>query len=297
MPQPLWDDILSLSPDLWIWLGDNIYGDTEDMSELKAAYDLQLKNAEYQQLISTTPVMATWDDHDYGKNDAGNEYAMRDESQRLFADFFSLSSTHPVRQHAGVYHAGMFNFDGIKVKVIMMDTRYFRDAIERKNRRYQPNTTGTMLGEMQWKWLEEELASSDADINIIGSSIQVLSAEHPFEKWANFPHEAEKLLDLINKYDKPVILLSGDRHIAEVSEIELEGYPYPLVDITSSGMTHSYEGVGDEPNALRVSPLIGQKNFGTIRLKDEAGVLTLELTLYGDNGTVFFSRSYPMSKE
>ncbi len=30
-PQPIWEAVLAQDPQLWIWAGDNIYGDTEDM--------------------------------------------------------------------------------------------------------------------------------------------------------------------------------------------------------------------------------------------------------------------------
>ena len=40
-PQPLWDDIVAQKPDVWIWLGDNIYGDSESMDTLRTKYAQQ----------------------------------------------------------------------------------------------------------------------------------------------------------------------------------------------------------------------------------------------------------------
>jgi len=85
------------------------------------------------------------------------------------------------------------------------------------NKRYQPNKPGegTILGEAQWKWFRKTLADSKADFTVIVSSIQLLSAEHGFEKWANFPMEREQFYHAIGDSGaKGVIVLSGDRHIS-----------------------------------------------------------------------------------
>ena len=67
----MWNPINQEHPNLWVWLGDNIYGDSDDMAVLKAKYDLQLQQEGYQKLRAQTPIIGTWDDHDYGRNDAG----------------------------------------------------------------------------------------------------------------------------------------------------------------------------------------------------------------------------------
>ena len=73
----LWNDIIALKPNLWIWMGDNIYGDTHDMALMKQKYDIQKQNPEYQRLVKTCPVIGTWDDHDYGINDGGKNFSKR----------------------------------------------------------------------------------------------------------------------------------------------------------------------------------------------------------------------------
>lgn len=87
LPQPLWDVIANDKPDLWIWLGDNIYGDSNDMAVLKAKYDLQANQESYKRLTAQTPVIGTWDDHDFGRNDAGKTYPFKKESQQLALNF------------------------------------------------------------------------------------------------------------------------------------------------------------------------------------------------------------------
>ncbi len=264
-PQLLWGHINSHNPDLWIWLGDNIYGDTDDMAVMKKKYDLQKSNKEYQQLISNTHVLGIWDDHDFGRNDAGKEYEKRDESRDLMFEFLDVPKDSPAWKRKGGYQSYTFGEGDRKVKVILVDARYFRDEQLREGRSYVVNWEGDVLGEDQWKWLENELTDSDAAVHIIGNGIQFITDEHRFEKWANFPKARQRMLDLFAKTNpQNVLMLSGDRHISEVTSQYVPGYGM-LYDFTSSGMTHSYES-STEYNSHRIGNLITSKSFGLINI-------------------------------
>lgn len=279
-PQPLWQAIIQNDPDVFLWGGDNIYSDTDDAAQMKADYDLQLANKDYQQVLAKMPVLATWDDHDYGLNDGGREWDFKEESQQLFLDFMNVPQNSPRRDQEGVYSSETFKTKKGSVKIILLDTRYFRSELKKSddpNRRFEP-TEGTMLGEKQWKWLENELKSSNASFNIILSSVQVLSGEHGFESWGNFPSEFKKLENLIVSSEaKNVILLSGDRHISEFSEAVIPGLDYPLIDFTSSGLTHTYEAFDGEPNKYRKGFVVKDKSFGVIRMDFDSNAVTLEM--------------------
>ncbi|NCT09201.1 MAG: alkaline phosphatase family protein [Flavobacteriia bacterium] len=264
----LWQEIAKNKPNLWIWGGDNIYADTNDMKKMKQDYiDLKNQNG-YVQLTKKLPVLATWDDHDYGLNDAGVEFSMKKESQKLFLDFFDVLKNDVRRTQEGIYHSQIFSTKKGSIKVIVLDTRYFRTSLTKaKNKRYQPNTfgDGTILGTKQWNWLENELSSSKADFNVIVSSIQFLSSEHGFETWGNFPHEVEKMKNLILKsLAKNVLFLSGDRHISEFSKTTFDGLKYPIIDFTSSGLTHSYTSYSFEPNKYRIKNVVNDISFGIL---------------------------------
>ena len=285
-PQPLWNAILQESPNLFLWGGDNIYADTEDMAKMEADYEKQKNNEGYQSLIETTPVLGTWDDHDYGKNDGGREWEYKKESQQLFLDFFDVPKSDPRREREGVYHAKDFKEGGKTIKVIVLDTRYFRsplEASEKPGQRYKINYEGTILGEKQWSWLQQELNNSTANYNLILGSIQVLSGEHGFETWANFPAEVEKLEKLIETSKaKNVILLSGDRHISEFSEKKINGLDYPLVDFTSSGLTHSYTDFSGEPNQYRVGEVVSDLSYGLLKFNFASGEVKMEMRGVGN---------------
>lgn len=266
LPQVMWPFVLNQNPDLWIWVGDNIYGDSEDMKVMKAKYNQQKAEANYQKMLKQMEIVGIWDDHDYGVNDGGKEFPKRAQSRDLMFDFLDVPKSHPAWKREGGYQSYVFGRGERKVKVILLDARYFRDPIERKNRKYLPNEEGDILGEDQWAWLEKELTNSDAAVHILASGVQLVPEDHPYEKWANLPKARQRLFDLVAK-TKPsrTFHLSGDRHIAEISSMEVPGYG-PFYDFTSSGLTHSYSAVGDEPNRHRVGKLIGDKNFGLIQL-------------------------------
>lgn len=291
LPQVIWPAINQHNPDVWVWLGDNIYGDSEDMRVLKQKYDTVLQEPGYQQLQATAKIIGTWDDHDYGLNDGGKEFKMREQSQQLFWDFIGEPTDSPRRRQQGVYSAHTYGPAGKQVKVILLDSRYHRDELQRINRVYQVNETGDILGEAQWKWLENELRNSKAQVHIIGNGIQVLPEEHAFEKWANFPEARKRLLNLIADTKAPgVILISGDRHIAEISKTELPGLHYPLYEVTSSGMTHVYSGNNVEPNKYRVGSLVNQLNFGVLQFNWGANV-KVEMQIRGKDDEILLSES------
>jgi len=197
--QPLWEPILKNQPDVFLWGGDNIYSDTDNAEEMNKAYQLQANNSDYQKLFTKVEVLGVWDDHDYGLNDGGKEWHFKDKSQQLFLDFMNVPEKSVRRSREGVYHSEIFKTEKGSIKVILLDTRYFRDDLIKSNdpdKRYEPSA-GTILGKKQWRWLEEELKNSDANFNVILSSIQILSAEHRFETWGNFPSEVEKLKNTI----------------------------------------------------------------------------------------------------
>ncbi|WP_405291114.1 alkaline phosphatase D family protein [Algibacter sp. Ld11] len=284
----LWVEVVKHKPDLWIWGGDNVYADTDNMKKLEADYNKLLANEDYKRLRETTKITGTWDDHDYGLNDGGVEFVAKKGSQQLFLDFLKVPNDSERRYREGVYSSQIVKSLNGSVKVIVLDTRYFRTALtdDKKNKkRYQPGVygEGTILGEKQWQWLEAELNGSDADFNIIVSSIQVLSAEHGFEKWANFPHEVDKLKQLIKKSKaQGVILLSGDRHISEFSKTKIEGVSFPLVDFTSSGLTHVYSSFTAEPNKHRVLEVVPELSFGVLKFNFETKAVLMEMRGVGN---------------
>ena len=288
--QDLWKPVVDNGADLWIWLGDIVYADTENMAKMSKFYDAQKNHPAYSRFLTFCPVLGTWDDHDYGVNDGGVGYPKKQESKELLFDFLEVPESSPANTRDGVYQSYSMGPTGKKVKVIILDTRWFRDDIELNEGAYLPNTSGTILGEAQWEWLESELKNSDAQVHIIASSIQVVARDHRFEKWANFPNERTKLIRMLRELRPPnVVFISGDRHIGEISKDLSMGVDYPIYDITSSGLTHSYESVGNEPNRHRIGEITGKRNFGTLKIDWDSDPIKITAELRGEENSLILS--------
>lgn len=291
---PMWPAIANHNPDVFIWLGDNIYGDTYDMAVMAEKYHRQKNQPLYQDFLKKgITVYGTWDDHDYGWNDAGKEYPHKEESKNLMLNFMDVPQNADVRHREGVYQSYTLGNEGKQVKIIVLDTRWFRDELQKDTTglgRYMPRQDGAVLDEAQWQWLENELTNSTAQVHIIGSSIQLISDKHGWEKWGNFTREQERFYNLIARL-KPAntIVLSGDRHLAELSRIKPNDSDFWLYDITSSGMTHVFIRDVEEENPYRISPFIQKRNWGLLRIDFEANDVKITSEIRGEADSLFYS--------
>lgn len=306
-PEAIWQSILAHEPDLFLFIGDNVYVDIpripKGVEDFERTYAQLASEPGWQKLTDQVPVLATWDDHDYGLNDAGKEFELKQIAQQQFIDFFDLPQDSPVRGREGIYDAFLFGPEGRRVQVIMLDTRYFRDALKRNPKGrvsglgpYIPHseTGGTLLGEAQWAWLGEQLAVP-ADLRVIASSIQVVADEHGWETWGNFPHERDRLYKLIGKTKAGgVVFISGDRHLTEISREDGPGTPYPMWDFTSSGMNEGGDRVINEPNAHRLGEARRTANYGLLRIDWGGDTPTVTCETRGKQGGLILTESVPL---
>jgi alkaline phosphatase D len=309
---PIWDTMVQAKPDMTILLGDNIYADIENgrlkpsnPEKMAQCYKELLALESFQKLRAMAPLLATWDDHDYGNNDAGEEWLHKDDAQKQFLDFMNVPADSPRRKQKGIYYSEMFGPEGKRVQAIMLDTRYFRSGIEKAKdplprttiRPYIPNTDpkATMLGEDQWKWLEAELRKPAA-LRILGSSIQLISDEHPFEKWTNIPAERARLYKLIRDTNaNGVVVISGDRHLGEIS-LDTKAVGYPLYDITSSGLNQASQQWRDlEANSKRVAAMPYGNNFGVIEIDWKKEDPLVSVQLRHEDGQIACQARFPLS--
>lgn len=280
--------VSSHQPDLFVYLGDNIYGDTRNMFVLRRKYHKLQANSHLKKLRESTNVIATWDDHDYGENDAGRHYPFKTQSKRIFLRFMNNPNDSLRKKHEGIYTSYLIPSGNKIVQVILLDTRTFRDNLlpysgflkndtnYRYDLEYDPysNTDSTLLGEVQWEWLKHEL-SIPADIRIIGSSTQFATQYNGYEAWANFPHEQERMFETINATNaKGVIFISGDVHYGELSRQE-RYTSYPIYDLTCSGLTEKWRF--STPNQFRVGKAIMENHFGVIEIDFNQKNIALEI--------------------
>lgn len=301
-PVPILETIAKQNPDIFVFLGDNIYADTEDMKVMDAKYQLLGENKLFQKLTLNSEILATWDDHDFGAGDGGANYPKRVESEQLFLDFWKEPDDSQRRKHPGIYTAKIYGPVGKRVQIIVLDTRYFRSPLKGGEKRvggsWKPDddTDKTMLGAAQWKWLEDQLRQP-AEIRIIASSIQLVAQDAGQETWSNLPRERQRLIDLIaSTKAKGCFVISGDRHWSELS-MTSEKAPYPLYDITSSSLNQKHPRGTPTENKYRISPTTWHhENYGVIEIDWDAKVPTITLGIHDVEGIEKFKHRIPLSE-
>lgn len=292
LPQPIWPAVFDFDPDLFIFAGDNVYGSkqngwpvdlSKDLTPLRRSYEILAARPDFQKLKSTVPVMAIWDDHDYGGRDGGANFSQRLESERLFRDFWALKDARTPSIGEGIYQSRIIGPVGRRVQIILLDTRSFRAPLKKAplhqramGKRYvpDPDPSKTLLGEAQWSWLKAEF-QRPAELRLIVSSIQVLSDGHQFERWGNLPMELERLFGLIAATSaNGVVLLSGDMHRGSLHRARPLGL-YPIYEMTSSPFTKAISD--DDGGSTALASPFGEPNFGAVIVDWKEGTVTLQL--------------------
>lgn len=291
--QTIWSTIAAHNPELFLMIGDNVYGDfgyrgEADLGTFAHAYQLQGSHPEFIAFRNQVPMLASWDDHDFGPNDSGGAFSFRERSEQLFESFWRSSDA--VRARPGIYDSMMIGPEGERVQLIILDTRFFRDPLislpytaERRPLGHYgiiDSPDATMLGAAQWAWLADEL-EKPADLRIIVSSIQLLTDAHNYEKWGNMPRERERFYRaLAARNGGGMVVLSGDRHSGAFYQATPEALGEELWELTASSLNLSF-GEGDtgarEPDPIRRSGFYSDENFGMLEIDWATGEVALNL--------------------
>ena len=283
-PMPIFETIKAENFDLFLLMGDNVYGnsDSEDLKELKLAYEIQEQN--FKKLDLNFPIEAIWDDNDYGLGDGGKEYQLKEKSKDLFLDFWKILNDDPRRKRSGLYHEIINEYKGKSIQILILDTRTFRDNLKPTDvrgavgkERYIPSSDSslTMLGDEQWQWLSQKMYT-ETDYRFIISSIQFLAIGHGWECWNNFPYERERLINLIDGSNvKHTVLLSGDRHRGGHYELKTKSNKI-ISEMTSSSLNVPYSN-SEEPGPLRIGSTYSKENYGVIQLFESQDSISVML--------------------
>ncbi len=269
-PIPVLQRVAADRPNVFVYAGDNVYGDVRSgdpaAPELRAQYEKLAANADYVALRQAVPIVATWDDHDYGLNDAGVEFVAKEASKRLFETYFAKGKR--LAKHEGVYDSYAFGPKGERVQILLLDTRWSRSPLQRLPERgprgpyaasQDPNQR--MLSQAQWAWLEAKL-KEPATLRIIVSSVQVLADGHHYEGWYTLPKEQSRLYSVVQRSGaRGVVFVSGDRHVAGIYRQDgLIGYP--AYELTTSSLNRPVREGSDEHSSNQLGDLYAPANYG-----------------------------------
>lgn len=267
-----------------LWLGDAWYTREVDYySEWGLRYRASHDRATpvLQNFLRSMPQLATWDDHDYGPNDIGKSYILKDVSRDVFMNYFCNPSYGENGQ--GIYT--MFTCGD--ADIFLTDNRWWRSADALKDSvDGKPNPEKRMLGSQQMEWLKNSLLYSNATFKIITVGSQVLNPVSPFDKWKDFPAEYYELMNFLQEYKiNGVLFLTGDRHHSEIIRVNRPG-TYPLFDITVSPLTsgtHKF-GAAEKDNPFRVFALDEKQNYGKFNFTGTRGNRKLTVEFLGIKG-------------
>jgi alkaline phosphatase D len=267
-----------------LWLGDNWYTREVDFySEWGLQYRAHHDRAQpiLQNLLKAMPQFAIWDDHDYGPDDIGKSYILKETSRKIFMQYFCNPSYGENGQ--GIY--SMISWGD--ADIFLTDGRWFRSEDKMKDSAEgKPNPEKRMFGKQQMEWLKNALVYSKATFKIIAVGSQVLNPLSPWERLRQFPAEYDELMNFLkeNKING-VLFISGDRHHSEVIKIDRPG-TYPLYDITVSSFTAGSTGFdGPEKNSpYRVFELAYKQNYGKFSFSGMKGNRKLNVEFLGLKG-------------
>jgi len=220
---PAFEAMNSVQPDLALFCGDTCYyvrgdGTTNldgppprdwESTELMLRRQVEARNhPHFTSLSRSTPFYSTWDDHDFGYNNAEGADRTDDWVGRSVATaVFRAMWPNPYRL-PGTDQPIYYSFRWGPVEVFITDSRFHRDAANQ-----------AVWGHEQVEWLDERLTNSDAPLKLVVVACQFLfqrpgSAGH----LAEAPGERTTILDKVldGSVSGRVLFLSGDRHYSEL---------------------------------------------------------------------------------
>ena len=281
----IYDTIAAASPDLMLWLGDNLYLNETDYSSragVARRYRYQRNHEAIDKLWTACPHVAIWDDHDFGPDDSDASYSGKAWTDEMFKRYWPL----PFAPRE----------DGVYGRILQGDVDIFLldDRSNRYPNKWPDGPDKVMFGAKQMQWLKAALTYSHdktrSPFKIVAGGSQFfnkVSGDHR-ESWARFPAEQEDFLRWLAERKIPgVFFLSGDRHFAQHLRIERPGL-YPLNEITTSPLTSGIvTSITDaEKNSPDIVPgtMLHERNFAMITVTGPRAKRELVLEIRNTTG-------------
>jgi alkaline phosphatase D len=277
----IWKSLKNAKPDILFFLGDNVYGDlglNQGPALLWSRYITTRRMVPLYRFKELIPVIATWDDHDFGANNAGGRYRHKVNSAETFKSFFAQVS------RAGVLEEG----PGISSILKAFGQQFV--FTDNRTQRSLPSIHGhAFLGEDQMGWVTKNLISDDGPVWIMQGT-QTFGANNNKEGQSyerSFEGEFDDWRAKLRSLNVPVIFTSGDVHFSEVMELDQNFLGFDTVELTSSSM-HSFWPL-KRPTNQRRTQAIWKENFLMVDLKPSQSELVLDLKGVGMWDKTYFT--------
>lgn len=251
-PQPIWERMAALKPDALLLIGDTPYIDTTDLAVQRRRYREFNSIVGLHALRMKVPTYATWDDHDFGRNDTDGTLKGKENSRRAFREY--TANPAPAMQPVNPVVAGPDPFDvGVATsfrigpaEVFLLDCRWFAGT----EPSFADPDRMTLLGEAQWHWLKRSLKASSAPFKLLVCGMVWCDEVRPNKKdyWGAYPHERKALFDFVHhERIGGVVLVGGDihRNRAYRHGRAFSGMDYPLYEVVTSPLGSKVMKQGD----------------------------------------------------
>lgn len=192
--------------------GDFHYYDiTENQVEaFRTAYDDHLSSPRLRAMLSNTPLIYQWDDHDFGPNDSNKTSPSRAASLRNYRELvphypLTVAAADPLAPVDQAFSVG-------RVRFIMSDLRSERHPAGHR-----------MMSAAQDAWLRKQLiAARDEGCPLIFwvSSVPWNGAPSKDDRWQGYPAHRAEIADFIKASGLAgrVAILAGDAHMTAIDD-------------------------------------------------------------------------------
>lgn len=205
---PVWREMAKHDLDLLCFGGDTPYADTGDLSDLRSKHRHLLQRPALAALCKNVSLAGTWDDHDFGKNNANGKSAagLKQNTRRAFMEY-------RVQDQYGSGEEGIYQkTDRGAMEVFLLDARWYSQTGPSPANPDQ----STCFGKDQWQWLLESLRSSEAPFRVLlQGQIWQDKKNSETDDMHTYYAERDALLDFIKQERIPgVVLVGGDIHVS-----------------------------------------------------------------------------------
>ena len=279
----VWDRIARLAPDAVVLLGDTPYINSSDLAVQRRRYREFAAVPAMRRALAGSSFYATWDDHDFGRQDTDGHVPGKADVRRAFIEYHANPSYGDGA--SGIYTS----FRRGPLEVFLLDTRWFA--------RTEPSpfdpARPSLLGKAQWAWLQERLTASDAPFKVLACGMVWNGAVRPGKPdyWGAYRLERRALFELIGRRRiGGVVLVGGDIHRSRViRHATKRTCGYDLTELITSPMHDGVIGLAAIPHLGLIKDMGEPHAFLLLEADSTTAPPRLEARFMNAAGDVLFA--------